>query len=625
MERVCALQSIARRVRELPLPDLASTDWLILLLYVLGMIGLGVSMRSSIKSSRDYFQAGRTLPTWWCALAFIGAGLGAPEVIGMGAAGAGFGFRTALYFLLGGVPAILFVALFMIPLYYDSGAVTLPGYLGLRFDTKTRVLSAGLFVAMALTSVGIALYMVARIFEALRIFDRLFFAYGWPREGIFLVCILLAAVPVLIYVLIAGLRATIMGQFVQFVLLVAGFLPIVWTGLKNIGGWSGLSSSFAALAPASTLGVGPAGIAGLALTLGFVLGLARWTTDFRVLQMAMAAKCADSARRIPVVAAAVRLAVPFLFVLAGTIAISLPTQQSKTIVRNENGAIYHEITIVPRVISEGRGLVPALIDPATNNPRLDGAGHALLDYSMATPNLLAHFATTGLLGLAIAGLLASMMGNIASGMAAVSSVFACDLYQPLLRKEANDADLLLAARWTVAIGVLLSVGVAFAIAAFSREGSATAMTAWLVAILLVFALLQAPQFATCVMGVFTRRTSGHGAFAGLVAGVVIAILHYGLTLPAAARAGLHGGWLAVVYQYPGIPAQLCFTVVFSFVANFAVAWVVSMSSGRHSYAELKNLTYPPVATKKAKSKWKRPEILAAGVMLITLVCALLFA
>jgi SSS family solute:Na+ symporter len=612
-------------VREQQLPDLASTDWLILLLYVLGMIGLGVSMRSSIKSSRDYFQAGRSLPTWLCALAFIGAGLGAPEIIGMGAAGAGFGFRTALYFLLGGVPAMLFVSLFMIPIYYSSGAVTLPGYLGLRFDTKTRVLSAGLFIAMALTSVGVALYAVARIFEALRIFDRLFFAYGWPREGIFLVCILLAVVPVLIYVLIAGLRATIMGQFVQFVLLVAGFLPIVWTGLMNIGGWSGLSSSFAALASASTLRLGPASIAGMALTLGFVMGAARWTTDFSVLQMAMAAKCADSARRIPVVAAAVRLAVPFLFVLAGVIAISMPTQQSKTIVRNENGAIYHEITIVPRAISEGRGLVPALIDPATNDPRLDGAGHSLLDYSMATPNLLAHFAVTGLLGLAIAGLLASLMSRVASCLIAVSSVFTCDMYQPLLRQNASDANLLRIARWTVAACVLLSAGMAFAIAAFSGKNSAIAISACLVGIALVFALLQAPQLATYLLGVFFRRTSVHGAFAGLVAAVAVAFLHYGLTLPAGAQAGIQGGWLAVIYRYPGIPAQLGFTVVLSFFANFAVAWVVSLAGGAPQSTKLENLTYPPVTTKKAKSKWKRPEILAAGVMLITLVFALLFA
>jgi solute:Na+ symporter, SSS family len=231
------------------LPQLASTDWLIVLLYALGAIGIGVAMRSSVKCSKDYFQAGRSLPTWSCAVALIGASLGAQEIIGMGAAGAGMGFRAALYFLLGGVPALLLLALYMMPLYYNCGAVTLPGYLGLRFDTKTRVLSAGLFVAMALTSSGIALFMMARTFEALRIFDTLFFAYGWPRQDIFLVCVLLASVPVLIYVTIAGLRGTMVTQIAQLFLLIASFLPIVWIGLSNVGGWSGIHASLSALAP----------------------------------------------------------------------------------------------------------------------------------------------------------------------------------------------------------------------------------------------------------------------------------------------------------------------------------------------------------------------------------------
>ncbi len=607
------------------MPQLASTDWLIVLLYLLGTIGIGVAMRSSIKSSKDYFQAGRSLRTWDCAIAFIGASFGAQEVIGMGAAGAAFGFRAALYFLLGSIPALLLVALFMIPLYYGSGAITLSGYLGLRFDTKTRVLSAWMFVAMALASAGIALFMVARILQALRIFDPLFFAYGWPREGIFLVCILLAAVPVLIYVTIAGLRGTIISQVVQFFLLVAGLLPVVWIGLKNIGGWSGVHASLAALAPQAITSIGPEGIAAVAIALGFILGAVRWTTDFRVLQMAMAAKCADSARRITVVAAAARLAVPFLLVLPGAIAISLPTPQSRTIVRNENGAIYHEITIVPRQISEGRGLVPALIDPATNNARLDDARHALLDYGMAIPDLITHFATTGLLGLAIAALLASLMSGVASGVAAVSTVFACDLYQPLLRKPPSDTNLLRAARWAAAVGVLLSVGAAFAIAALSGKSAETFVSAWLVALVLVFSLLQAPQLATFVLATFTRRTSGHGAFAGLVAGTVVALLHYGLTLPVGAHAGLQGGWLAVLHRYPGVLAQSGFTVAFSFVANLGVAWAMSLGTASRPEAELRSLTYPPRAGKPAKNRWKRPEALAAIVMLVTLVLALVFA
>ena len=543
----------------------------------------------------------------------------------MGAAGAGFGFRAALYFMLGNIPALLFVALFMLPVYYGSGAVTLPGYLGLRFDTKTRVLSAGVSVAASIASAGIALFMVARILESLRVFDQLFFTYGWPRQGIFLVCILLAAVPVLIYVMIAGLRGTIVSQVVQFFLMVVGFFPVVWIGLKNIGGWSGVQESLAPLVPRAITGMGPTGIAGMALLLGFVLGAAQWTSDFRVLQMAMAAKNAGAARRIGVLAAAARLAIPFLLVLPGTIAISLPTLQSQTIVRNENGAIYHEITIVPRAISEGHGVVPVRIDPANNKVRLNDAGQVQLDFGMATPNLIMHFATAGLLGLAISALLASLMGGIASGVMAVSTLFTCDLYQPLLRKPPNDSNQLRAARWATAVGVLLSVVVAFAIAAFSGKNSEIFVSGWLVAILLVFSVLQAPQLATFVLGVFTRRMNGTGAFAGLVASMGVALLHCGLTLPANAHPGLQGGWLAVLYRYPGVSAQAGITVALSFVANLGVAWAMSLMNDARPVAGLKSLVYAPAKSKQAKAGWKRPEILAIIVMLITLVLALAFA
>src|SRR5579862_4959319 len=200
-------------------------------------------MRTSIRSCRDYFQAGRSMPTWVCAIGFIIAGLGAPEVIGLGAAGAGFGFRAALYLVLGSIPALLAAGLFVVPVFYASGATSLPGYLGLRFDAKTRTLSAAAFIVMAIASAGIALFLMARVLEALRIFEPLFFSYGWPRQGIFLVCILLAAVPIFICVVIAGLRGVMVSQVVQFFLLVAGFLPIVWAGLGNIGGFSGLQGA----------------------------------------------------------------------------------------------------------------------------------------------------------------------------------------------------------------------------------------------------------------------------------------------------------------------------------------------------------------------------------------------
>jgi SSS family solute:Na+ symporter len=607
------------------LPDLVSTDWLVLLLYLMVSVGIGVSMRSTVKIGKDFFQAGRSLPTWVCAVAFISASLGAPEVMGMGAAGASFGFRAALYFVLGTIPALLLAALFVIPVYYRSGAATLPGYLGLRFDAKTRVLSAVLFIVMALASSGLALFMVARILQALRIFDKLFFAYGWPREGIFPVCILLAAVPVLIYTTIAGLRGTIISQVVQFSLLVAGFLPVVWIGLNNVGGWSGLNSSFAAHAQQVFAGTSPAGIAAIALMLGLVLGALRWTTDFRVLQMALAAKNVEAARKIPVIAAAARLAIPFLLVLPGAIAVSIETPQSKTVVRNENGAIYHDITIVPPALSEGRGIVPALIDPATNKAQRDNSGQAMLDYGMATPNMATRFAVTGLLGLVIAGLLASLMSSVAAGVSAVSSVFACDLYQSLVRRDPTDAVMLRVGRWSTAGAAIISVGIAFVAAALSAASHQTAIDTWIAAAVTVFALLQAPQLATLLQGVFAKRITANGAFAGMVAGFATALLHHGLTLPAGTQVGLQGGWFAVVHQYHGPLAQACFTVVFSVAANLVVSWTVTLMSREPKGSDLAGLSFSPQSNKPAKSRSKRLELAAIIVILITLVLALVFA
>lgn len=573
------------------LPTLASTDCLILVLYLFSLVAIGLSMRSNIKNSKDYFQAGRALPDWICMVAFISASLGAEEVIGMGAAGAGHGFRAALCFLFGGLPALLFVGLFMMPLYYGSGARSLPEYLGMRFDSKTRLLAACLFLAMTVASAGISLFMMAHLFQALHVFDTLFFAYGLPREGIFTVCVLLATIPVLVYVLFAGLAGTMVSQVLQFLLLVAGFLPIAWMGLKNIGGWSGLSASFAALSAQGVVHTGSAMAAAVVAMLGFVLGTVRWTTDLRVLQMAMAAKNVASARRIPLYAAVVRLALPFLLILPGAIAIGLPTPQSTTVVRNENGAIYHEITIVPRAITEGRGLVPARMDAATNNPRLDAAGHAVLDYGMATPNLLTHFATTGLLGLGIAALLASLMSGLAASIAAVNTVFTCDVYQSTLRKTADDGHYLAVGRWTTVGGVLLSIGVAYAMTGLGGMSSDTAITAVLVMLPAVFSLLNAPQAATFLLGMFSRRCTGHGAFAGLVAGFAIALLHHGLTLPAGAQAGLHGGWIGVVHRYPGTLAQCCWTAILSSAANLTVAWVVSLSTPARPETEFKGLVH----------------------------------
>jgi solute:Na+ symporter, SSS family len=607
------------------LPNLTSIDWLIILLYLFSAIAIGLTYRSSIKTSSNFLQTVRTLPTWICALAFIAASLGSQEIIAFGAAGARYGLRAALFFSLGAIPAMIFAALYMMPIYYGSAARTVPEYLRLRFDPKTGVLNACTFSVSSISSAGISLYVVARLFQTLHVFDPLFYANGWPLQGIFTFSVLLPAAVVLAYVLFAGLAGAMVNQVVQFFLMVASFLPVVLIGLKNIGGWGGLKASLSApglLEQNAPHHAGAIGTAAICFSFGLLVTAGRWTTDFRILQAAMAAKNIESARRIPLFSAAVRLLLPLLLILPGAIAIGLPTPHSTTIVRNENGAIYHEITVVPPEAAAGRGLVPARIDTATGKPQLDAAGNTLLNYDRSTPNMLMHFLPTGLLGLGMAALLASLMGGLASSVTAFNSVIICDIYQSCFRKAAGDKHYLAVARWAAVTAILLSIGVAYALNGFSNIGShGIEFNNVLYPLLLVFSIVSAPQFATFLLGMFTKRATGHGAFAGLIAGTAAALLHHGLTLPIDSNPGINGGWIAVAHRYPGFIAQCFATAILGFAANIIIAFAVSLCTQAKPEPELMNLVYL-LSTRPGDStqpRWKRPETIGAVILLAGVV------
>ncbi len=585
--------------------NLALVDWLIILLYCAVVLGVGIALKPHIKSTRDFLQAGRALPAWICGLAFIGVSFGAPEVIGLGAWGAKYGLPAAQFYSIGAIPAIIFVGLFMMPFYYGSKARSLPEFLRMRFDEKTRALNACLFAVTAVVSSGISLYVLARLVQALHLFDEPFYALGWGAQGIFAFSVVLPALIVLAYVLLGGLTGAMYNQVVQFFLLIAGFLPLVLLGLKNIGGWSALK----AVVPIPPQWIGPMQahanptsleFIGVGVGLGFLVGASRWCTDFRIIQTAMAAKDMASARRAPLLAALPAMLLPFLVVVPGLLAIALPTPHTTTEVRNVGGVIYHETTVVSPAAAAGRGLVPAKIDPATGKPMLDASGHPLLDYDMATPNLLLHYLPMGLLGLGLTALLASFMSGMAGNVAAFNTVFTCDLYQACMRKNAPDEHYLKVGRWATVGGILLSVATAFAVLRFNSIMDV---------LLLVFAVVNAPLLATFLLGMFWKRASGHGAFAGLIAGTAGALLHHGLTLPIAAQPGLHGGWIAVLHHYPNDMVQSLWTAIVAVTANLIVTVAVSLLTAPRP--QLQGL----VLARKQSVWWKRPETLALAILL----------
>ena len=595
--------------------NLTRVDWLIMLLYFVFVLGIGFALKRYMKTSKDFFQAGRALPAWICGLAFISANLGAQEVIGMGASGAKYGLETAHFYGIGAIPAMIFVGIFMMPFYYGSKARSVPEFLRMRFDEKTRALNACSFAVMTVFSSGISMYAMARLIQALHVFDGLFRAVGWNPDGIFTFSICLSALIVLLYIFLGGLTSAIYNEVLQVFLIIAGFLPLVLIGLRNIGGWSGLKASvpvaymheWKGVAHASTNPMGIE-IIGLGMGLGFVLGSGYWCTDFLVIQTAMASKNMESARRVPLIAAVPKMVFPFLVILPGLLAIGLPTPHTRTVVSTVNGAIIHETTVERPEVEAGRGLVPAKINPVTGKAMLDTNGNALLDYDMATPNMLLHFFPTGILGLGLTALLASFMSGMAGNVTAFNTVFTYDLYQSYIHKNASDRHYMAVGRWATVGGILLSIGTAYAAINFNNIMDT---------LQLVFSFVNAPLFATFLLGMFWKRATGHAAFSGLIAGTATAMLHHGLTLPLLAHPGIHGGWLAVLHRYPSDMAMNFWTAIFAFSANFVVTVVVSYCTKARPEAELVGLVHSltPKPVRAHIAWWKRPEALAVGVLL----------
>ncbi|MFP5236637.1 MAG: sodium:solute symporter family protein [Acidobacteriota bacterium] len=605
---------------------LTSIDWIIMLLYFVFVLGIGFALKRYMKTSKDFFQAGRALPAWVCGLAFISANLGAQEVIGMGASGAKYGLETAHFYGIGAIPAMIFVGIFMMPFYYGSKARSVPEFLRLRFDEKTRALNACSFAVMTVFSSGISMYAMARLIQALHVFDELFFRMGWKPEGIFTFAIVLSAIIVLCYIFLGGLTSAIYNEVLQFFLIIAGFLPLVLIGLKNIGGWSGLKASLPVAYMHEWKGVmhastNPMGIdiIGIGMGLGFVLGAGYWCTDFLVIQTAMASHDMDSARRVPLIAAIPKMLFPFLVILPGLIAIGLPTPHSVTkVIHNPDGSIVHQIDVVSPQAAEGKGIVPAKINPVTGKPMLDASGKPLLDYDMATPNMLLHYFPTGILGLGLTALLASFMSGMAGNVTAFNTVFTYDLYQSYIHKGASDRHYLMVGRWATVGGILLSIGTAYAAISFNNIMDT---------LQLVFSFVNAPLFATFLLGMFWKRTTGHAAFAGLISGTAAAVVHHGLSLPIEALPGIHGGWIHVLYRYPSDMAQNFYGAIWAFGVNLVVTVGVSLVTKPKPEAELVGLVHS--LTPKPETShlvwWKRPEALAVGILIGAIALNLFFA
>jgi SSS family solute:Na+ symporter len=417
---------------------------------------------------------------------------------------------------------------------------------------------------------------------------------------------------VLIYIFLGGLTSAIYNEVLQFFLIVAGFLPLVWLGLKNIGGWEGLKNSLPAGYTHSWAGMGSPennllGVEwfGLVMGLGFVLSFGYWCTDFLVVQRAMAADSMSAARRTPLIAALPKMFIPFLVILPGLIAIGLPTPE-----RAPTAAVQLVSQDAASSRPVGKGLIPPKIDEETGQPKRDKNGQPELDYDLAVPMMLLHYFPTGLLGLGLTALMASFMSGMAGNVTAFNTVWTYDIYQSYIRPKASDAHYLWMGRMTTIFGIAVSVLAAYVATRFNNIMDM---------LQLVFAFVNAPLFATFLLGMFWKRATGHGAFLGLLGGTLAAALHHGLTLPIGATNGIKGGWIGNLHSYPSEMAQNFWTAIFAWSACFILTILVSLATKPRQDKELVGLVYS--LTERPKDHdliwYKRPAVLAVIVLLLT--------
>jgi len=550
--------------------QLHTIDYAIIVLYFVFVLGIGVALKRFVRTGLDFFLSGRSLATWITALAFISANLGAQEVIGMAASGAKYGILTSHFYWVGAIPAMVFVGVFMMPFYYGSRARSVPEYLRLRFDEKTRGLNAISFAVMTLFSSGISMYAMGRLFQMF---------LGWDINF----SILIAALVVLVYTFLGGLTSSIYNEVVQFFLIVFGFLPLAVLGLMAVGGWTGLETRLAEVsvsrgfAPGAmtsswahlgNAGANPMGVEwfGMVMGLGFVLSFGYWCTDFLVIQRAMAARSMNAARRTPIVAAMPKMVFPLLVILPGMVAISLLPAQA--------------------FVFNGR-----------------------TDYNMALPLMLQRFYPAGLLGLGLTALLASFMSGMAGNVTAFNTVWTYDIYQAYINRRASDAHYVWMGRMATVFGTALSIATAYVAMMFGNIMDL---------LQLVFSFINAPLFATFLLGMFWARATPHGAFFGLIAGTLGAAVHYALTGVGAASTGLHA--------YPSDMAQNFWGAIVAWTTCFVVTIVVSLFTRPRPLEDLKGLVYSmtPRITEPGVPWYRRPAALGVVVLVVAVLLNLYF-
>lgn len=558
-------------------------DYVLVAIYFAFVLGIGVIARRSVSDSIDFFLSGRSLPAWVTGLAFISANLGAVEIMGMSASGAEFGIPTVHYFWVGAIPAMLFLGVVMMPFYYGSKVRSVPEFMFRRFGTGAHLVNAISFAVAQLLIAGINLFLLGSIVRAL---------LGWPLW----VALIVAAAIVLSYITLGGLSAAIYNEVLQFFVIVASLLPLTLIGLHKAGGWTGVQDKLTAFADEHADKAPPAAdqlnswpgqaltgfdsgilsVIGIVFGLGFVLSFGYWTTNFVEVQRAMASKSISAARKTPIIGAFPKMFVPFIVILPGMIAAVL-------------------VSDIARLKAGEK--VPG------------GASGEGVSYNDSLLLLMRDVLPNGLLGLAIAGLLAAFMAGMAANISAFNTVFSYDLWQRYIRKDHSDD-------YYLRIGRLATVGAT--VTAIFTAGLASGFQNIMEYLQTLFGFFNAPLFATFILGMFWKRMTPTAGWVGLVSGTLSAVTVAFLSEDAFGTVSL--GVIPLSGQGASFVAASS-----AFVVDIVVSILVTMVTQPKPASELKGLVYSEtpredlVDPEEAALPWYQRTLPLAGIALAMVV------
>jgi SSS family solute:Na+ symporter len=557
------------------LTTLSGIDILILVLYFAVVVFIGFYVKGSTNTSEEFFLAGREMTAWIAGLSFVSANLGSLELMGWAGSAYQYGILATHWYWIGAIPAMLFLGIVMMPFYYISKTHSVPGYLQLRFGEEARGLAAISFAFMTILMSGVNMYAMALVMKVV---------LGWNINF----SIWIGAATVALYVMLGGLRSAIINEVLQFVLIWAGAALVPILGLVEAGGWTNLKAQIAHNVGSndythlwSTLGSfkdNPMGInwVGIVFGLGAIISFGYWTTDFLVVQRVLSAHNLRAAKMAPVLGAAFKMAVPFIVIIPGLLALGV------------------------------------LRDPHTHQ-LIHLVGENQVDathpysYNEVLPLMLIRYCGPGLLGLGITALVAGFMSGMAGNVSAFSTVWTYDLYGAYLNKKADDRHYVWMGRASTIVGMIISIGTAYLVM------RAASIMDYVQAL---FSFFIAPLFGTVILGMLWKRATRWGGFLGLLAGTASSI----------------GMWVYTTYGGPSALARVAmspdakpmaenmFRALWSWIICVVVTVIVSYMTTPKSESELNGLVYGAtvIPDDGATTLWQKP-IFWAGIVAVVFV------